>query len=282
MAFAHAIVIGTGGVANFCANELQKRGVSVSFIESRPDGVGTSEAICRRKGIPYECLGKESLTARLLAIEDDTLVVSASNRYLFPEQVLAKPNLLVVNYHGALLPKHPGRNAEAWAIFSQDAEGGITWHRVVADVDAGDILIQKSVPITDKTTSFTLLREYAKLAQSGFAEIVDGLLSETQPSFVQQGERHAIMYSWMKPNDGTLDLSWSVDKMSAFLRAMDYGPLGTMGFPVVTLDEGTFKIVKYGFDTNSSNASSGWVKPLTEYHIRHEGVVIDLEVKKID
>ena len=278
----NAIVVGTGGVANFCALELQKRGVAVSFWESRADNVGTSEAICRKRGIPYEQLSKENLTMRLKGIKDKTLVVSASNRYLFPAEVLANKNLVVVNYHGALLPKHPGRNAEAWAIFSQDAEGGITWHRVVADVDAGDILIQKSVPITDKTTSFTLLREYAKLAQLGFAEIVDGLLSETQPSFVQQGERHAIMYSWMKPNDGILDLSWSFDKMSAFLRAMDYGPLSTMGFPVVTLDEGTFKIVKYGFDTNSSNASSGWVKPLTEYHIRHEGVVIDLEVKKID
>lgn len=277
----NAIVIGTGGVANFCALELQMRGVDVSFWESRMDNVGTSEAICRKRGIPYEQLSKEQLTMRLKGIENKTLVVSASNRYLFPAEVLANKNLVVVNYHGALLPKHPGRNAEAWAIFNQDAEGGITWHKVVADVDAGEILIQKSVPITDKTTSFTLLREYAKLAQLGFAEIVDGLLSETLPSFVQQGERHAIMYSWMKPNDGVLDLSWSGDKVSAFLRAMDYGPLHALGFPTVKLDDKEFNVLKYTIDQNISADASGWVHPSMSYRIQSENITIDLEVKMI-
>ena len=240
-----AIVVGTGGVANFCAGELLKRGVAVSFIESRSDGVGTSEAICRKKGIPYECLGKESLTARLLAIEDDTLVVSASNRYLFPEQVLAKPNLLVVNYHGALLPKYPGRNAEAWAIFNCESEGGITWHKVVKDVDAGEILIQKAVPIRENTTSFSLLREYAKSAQQGFAEIIDGLLSGNCRTMKQVGERGDIMYSWMKPNDGMLDLSWSGRKISAFLRAFNYGPLKVLGDPRVLIDGRLHTVEEY-------------------------------------
>ena len=276
-----AIVIGTGGVANFCAAELQNRGVSVSFVESRADTVGTSEAFCRKKGISYEQLAKDALTERLLAVNDKTLVVSASNRYLFPAEVLAKKNLVVVNYHGALLPRHPGRNAEAWAIFNQDTEGGITWHKVVADVDAGEILIQKSVPITDKTTSFSLLREYAKLAQSGFVEMVDGSLSETQPSFVQRGKRHAIKYSWMKPSDGILDLSWSGDKASAFLRAMDYGPLHTMGFPVVKLDNKEFNVMKYTINQNASSAASGWVCPLMSYRVRSKNIAIDLEVKMI-
>ena len=252
-----AIVIGTGGVANFCAAELQKRNVAVSFIESRSDGVGTSEAVCRRKGIPYECLGKEALTARLLAIGDNTLVVSASNRYLFPEQVLAKRNLLVVNYHGALLPKYPGRNAEAWAICNCETEGGITWHKVVKDVDAGEILIQKAIPISDTTTSFSLLREYAKIAQQGFAEIVDGLLSGGCCTMKQVGERGKIMYSWMKPNNGLLDLSWSGKKISAFLRAFDYGPLKVLGNPQVSIDGRLYDIDGYEFSNADTSADIG-------------------------
>ena len=252
-----AIVVGTGGVANFCANELQKRGVTVSFVESRSDGVGTSEAICRRKGIPYECLGKDSLTSRLVSIDDDTLVVSASNRYLFPEQVLAKHNLLIVNYHGALLPKYPGRNAEAWAIYNCETEGGITWHKVVKDVDAGEILIQKVVPISDTTTSFSLLREYAKIAQQGFAGIVDGLLSGDYCAMKQVGERGEIMYSWMRPNDGLLDLSWSGKKISAFLRAFDYGPLKVLGNPKVLMDGRLYDIDGYEFSNTKASADIG-------------------------
>lgn len=249
-----AIVVGTGGVANFCAGELLKRGVAVSFIESRSDGVGTSEAICRRKGIPYACLGKDSLTSRLVSIDDDTLVVSASNRYLFPEQVLAKQNLLVVNYHGALLPKYPGRNAEAWAIYNCETEGGITWHKVVKDVDAGEILIQKVVPIGEGTTSFALLREYARIAQQGFAEIVEGLLTGDYCTVKQVGERGKIMYSWMKPNDGLLDLSWGGKKISAFLRAFDYGPLKVLGNPQVSMDGRLYDIDGYEFSKAETSA----------------------------
>ncbi len=241
----HSIVIGTGGVANFCATELRKRGCDVSFVESRANGVGTSEVICRRKGIPYECLGKAPLTARLMSIDDETLVVSASNRYLFPESVLTKQNLLVVNYHGALLPKYPGRNAEAWAIFNCESEGGITWHKVVKDVDAGEILVQKSVPITEKTTSLSLLRDYARIAQQGFAEIVDGLLSGEPPSSMQVGERGEVLYSWMKPNNGVLDLAWSGKKIGAFLRSFDYGPLQTLGKAVLNCDGERYSIDGY-------------------------------------
>ena len=241
----NAIVIGVGGVANFCAVELKKRGVSVSFIESRLGTVGTSEAICTKNGIPYSCMEKAELTQRLLAIADETLIVSASNRYLFPKEVLEKENLTVINYHGALLPKFPGRNAEAWAIFEQESCGGITWHRVIADVDAGDVLVQKSIPLTAKMTSFLLLREYAKLAQVGFKEIVDGVLAGTLSGTKQTGPRDKIRYSWMKPNDGFFSMNWSLDKMSAFLRSMDYGPLQTLGDAQISIGGVDMRIVSY-------------------------------------
>ena len=280
---SHAIVIGTGGVANFCAAELQKRGVSVSFIESRADTVGTSEAICRKKGIPYERLIKDALTERLLSVNAKTLVVSASNRYLFPAAVLANPNLSIVNYHGALLPKYPGRNAEAWAIFNQDAEGGITWHKVVEDVDAGELFCQKNVVLTERTTSLSLLRDYAALAQRGFVDIVDGLLSDSQPTYRQNGRREALNYSWMKPNDGILDLSWSGEKISAFLRAMDYGPLCTMGLPVVKLDGVTFNVIRYKIEGNSiPDNESGWDEPMTSYCLRRGKVAAVLDVERKD
>ena len=54
-------------------------------------------------------------------------------------------NKLIINYHNSLLPKHPGRFAEAWSIFEEDKKSGITWHLVVPEVDKGKIILQKDI-----------------------------------------------------------------------------------------------------------------------------------------
>lgn len=237
-------VIGSGAVANSCALCVKKAGEGVELIESRPATVPTCKQFCEKQGIAYQQFSGDVLKEYLLALNEPTLIISAANRYLFPKEVVEKNNITIVNYHGALLPKHPGRNAEAWAIYEGDKEAGITWHYVVPDVDAGSILIQKTTPITEQTTSFTLLRINSKLVMEGFEEILPGLLAGTLTGTMQT-ERHEIHYSWMKPNDGVLDLNWDAEKISAFLRAMDYGMLQTMGEPQVVFCGDTYSVTKY-------------------------------------
>ena len=247
--YKYIYVIGTGAVANSCALCIQKSGEEVELIESRAASVPTCQQFCEKHGIKYHQMSGKDLTSFLLSVDKPALIVSAANRYIFPQELACKSNLTIINYHGALLPKHPGRNAEAWAIYEGDAEAGITWHTVVADVDAGSILIQKSTPINEKTTSFTLLRINSKLVVEAFEEILPELLAGAITG-TKQTERHPIHYSWMKPNDGIFDLNWSGEQMSAFLRAMDYGPLQTMGCPTVVVGEGTYSIISYKQDND--------------------------------
>lgn len=240
-------VIGTGAVANSCALCIKKAGEDVELIESRNATVPTCKQFCEKQGISHLQLSGDALQASLLALNEPTLIISAANRYIFPKEVVEKDNVTIVNYHGALLPKHPGRNAEAWAIYEGDKEAGITWHYVVSDVDAGSILIQKTTPITEHTTSFSLLRINSKLVMDGFEEILPGLLAGTL-SGTKQIKRHPIHYSWMKPNDGVLDLNWGADRISAFLRAFDYGPLQTMGTPQLEFCDNSYSIEKYSIN----------------------------------
>lgn len=256
-------VIGTGAVANSCALCVKKAGEVVELIESRPATVPTCKQFCEKQGIAYQQLSGDVLKAFLLALNEPTLIISAANRYLFPKEVVEKNNITIVNYHGALLPKHPGRNAEAWAIYDGDKEAGITWHYVVPDVDAGSILIQKTTPITEQTTSFTLLRINSKLVMEGFEEILSELLAGTLTG-TKQTERREIHYSWMKPNDGVLDLNWDAEKISAFLRAFDYGPLRTMGYPKVAVGGKEYEILSYKELMNLDKDSHNTIQINTE------------------
>ncbi|MCG9881071.1 MAG: hypothetical protein MH472_10780 [Bacteroidia bacterium] len=230
MFFTQAIVIGTGTIANNCAKLLKSKGVSISLIESRAGQAEITKQFCQNNEIEYFCLAKEEITKWLSQINENALIVSASNRYLFPESVITNPNLIIINYHSSLLPDFPGRNAEAWAIYYGKSNGGITWHKVVEKVDAGDLVIQKEIPITHKTTSFMLLREYTKIAFAAFEEIVDDLLANDIRYYKQkQKDAVKLFYSWERPNNSICDFSWSGEIISRFLRAMDYGPLFLLG-----------------------------------------------------
>jgi phosphoribosylglycinamide formyltransferase-1 len=62
----------------------------------------------------------------------------------------------ILNIHPSLLPKYPGLNTHQRAIDAGDTQAGCTVHEVIADLDAGPILGQASVPILPEDTPDTL------------------------------------------------------------------------------------------------------------------------------
>lgn len=279
--FEKYFVIGTGSVALACADTLMGLNLNPTLIESRKSGLSSLRASCDKKGIVYLSLQGGDLKVFLSALEESSLIVSAANRYLFPAEVVAKPNLTIINYHGALLPKHPGRNAEAWAIYEGDKEAGITWHFVSSGIDTGAIIDQRSVPISDKTTSMLLLKQYGQLAVASFNDFVGDLLNNNISSR-KQTEQHPLHLSSHKPNDGFLDLNWSGEQMSRFLRSMDYGPLQTLGIPQVVFFGDTYLIEKYEIQSKEGLSEMRRFNPETDVMtLQKDSLEIIMQLKKV-
>ena len=53
----------------------------------------------------------------------------------------------MLNIHPSLLPKYKGLNTHARAIAAGDTEHGATVHWVIAELDAGEAIVQGSIPI---------------------------------------------------------------------------------------------------------------------------------------
>ncbi len=66
-----------------------------------------------------------------------------------PPAALEVPRLGSVNMHPALLPRHRGPIPLAWALRDGDDAWGQTWHRMDAELDTGNLLVQGTVPIED-------------------------------------------------------------------------------------------------------------------------------------
>lgn len=248
------VVFGSGTIAARCVKLLRDMVDAEIFVyEKKQSQISVLErSMSHISSVHYNEVG-EGLEAEILQM-DPAVIFSINNVYLFPGSLTEQ--FPILNYHNSLLPKHPGRNAEAWTIFEQDQVTGATWHFVDAHVDTGNIITQKQVPLTPNITSIRLLFLQTQVAFSMFQDILKDLCCGKELPRRKQEERKDIKFhfSWERPNDGMLSMSWDISQMYAFLRAMDYGKLALLGTPFFEYDGVRYSWERYRIEPSVSHA----------------------------
>jgi len=247
--FDRLILIGTGRIARGCAEVLAHLGLPLTCIESEQSDFSLVRSFCAQRNLEYKLISeRRDLSRFFMNISEPSLVVSAHNTYIFPLQVVKNPALKIINLHNALLPKHAGYHAPSWAIFDMEETSGITWHEVIAEIDRGGIITQSEMPIGERTTALDLTMRCADLGIESFKEILPGVLAaDYRPRIQTSGAAYKVHHSKDVPNDGMLDLSWDIRKISAFLRSMDYGKLSVFPPPRLGILGNVFNLHKYTF-----------------------------------
>src|SRR4051794_33561530 len=85
----------------------------------------------------------------------DLVVLAGFMRVLKAPMLEAFPRR-IINIHPSLLPKFPGLEAWKQALAANESETGCTVHYVDDQVDHGDIILQRTVPIRVDDTAETL------------------------------------------------------------------------------------------------------------------------------
>lgn len=228
--FENVIIIGYGQTVNKCIKYLSELRSAykyeLTYVEYESTSLSTSKDICEKENVNYcNIESKSDLTTFFLEIEKKTLIISAGNFYIFPKEVVEKDNLTIINFHSALLPKYPGRNAQTWAIFMDEKEAGATWHYVNEELDAGKYIIQKSCSINDDTRAFELTGAIMDVAYEGFVEIIEGVLQDkydkVQTVFIDPDRK--VYKGKDIPGDGVFNLFDNPKYIYKLLRATDYG-----------------------------------------------------------
>ncbi len=252
--FELVVVIGCGKIAGDVLRHVtelrEKYGYRVRFIEHEIGAISRMRAVCAQVDVPYEQItDKAELTERLLALEGPTLVVSAGNHYLFPGAVVQKKNLEIINFHNALLPKLPGRNAPSWAIYLREPVSGPTWHYVAESVDSGAIIAQRETRLTEDVKAYELTRDIMALAYEAFQAFYEQLLQRHiagTPQPVPEGKRK-IFYSYEVPGGGRCSITEPAEDIYRLLRALDYGKNGIFPAARIRLEDGSeLEVLRYG------------------------------------
>lgn len=120
--------------------------------------------------------GKALELVRELAPE---LIVVAAYGKILPEDILNVPPLGSINVHSSLLPKYRGAAPINWAILNGEEETGVSIMYVAKELDAGDVILQKSTPIGPEEDAQSLTARLAELGAQALSEAVTALAEGT-------------------------------------------------------------------------------------------------------
>lgn len=149
---------------------------------------------------------------------------SIVNNEILPEWALALPKHAAINYHDALLPKFAGVHSTSWAIMKGEKWHGVSWHIMTSQLDAGDVLKQAAVEISEDETALSLNLKCYELAIETFSALVDELAQGSYRPISQDLMQRSYYGAQLKPfANGLIQWNESADNIDKLCRALNFG-----------------------------------------------------------
>ena len=205
--------------------------VGVMTQPDRPSGRGQVTApspvrrVADRAGIPVLTplkMKDPGLLEQLRGWRPDLMVVVAYGRIL-PQAILDLAPLGCVNVHYSLLPKYRGAAPMQWAILEGEAVTGVTTMQLVAEMDAGPVLLAEEVAMEPGETVTSLEARLvpvgARLLMATVAEVGQGSLTPRP-----QDPAAVTFAPMLKKEDGMIDWARPAQEIERRIRAFTPWP----------------------------------------------------------
>jgi methionyl-tRNA formyltransferase len=203
---------------------VQDPTISIEFIVPRTDSADeTLYTYCKRYGIPYH-KGVKINSPEFYALASGyqcDLFVSMSFNQIFKQAITQLPPLGTINCHAGKLPFYRGRNILNWALINDEKEFGITVHFIDEGIDTGDILIQKTFPISDQDNYKTLLEVSHVACATLLVESIK-MLQQGTVKRIKQSSIHPVGFycNQRMVGDEIIDWSQTSRQLFNFIRAI--------------------------------------------------------------
>lgn len=132
----------------------------------------------------------------------DIDVIINQSQCILKKELLSIPKIGVINRHNALLPKNRGRLTPFWVLYKDEPETGVSIHFVIEEIDAGDIIVQKKIPILKKDNFNTIVKKNYRLAPVAMLEALDKLekgeknFTANDPAFATYNTTPTLKEAW--------------------------------------------------------------------------------------
>jgi len=146
------------------------------------------------------------------------LIVANNWRTWIPPEFISVPRHGILNVHDSLLPKYAGFSPIIWALINGEEEVGVTAHMMDADLDAGDIVTQRAIPVGPHDTATDLFHRTVDLIGPIVAEALE-LIASGRTDWTPQDRSQASFFHKRSIEDGNIDWTWPAEDIERLVRA---------------------------------------------------------------
>lgn len=161
---------------------------------------------------------------------------------MLPEIIWSMPPLGTFNLHASLLPQYRGAAPINWAIINGETETGVTTFFLKQVIDTGDIILQKSVQISNQETAGDLHDKLMNIGAKTVLETVQAIESKNYTLNTQNTDLHLKCAPKIFKENCKINWSDPTYKIYNFIRGLSPYP-GAWAY-LRKLSNGEQKILK--------------------------------------
>ncbi|MEH0527520.1 methionyl-tRNA formyltransferase [Streptomyces sp. 1222.2] len=155
---------------------------------------------------------------RALKEADPDLIVANNWRTWLPPEIFDLPTHGTLNIHDSLLPTYAGFSPLIWALINGEQEVGVTAHRMDGELDMGDVLLQRSVPVGAKDTATDLFHRTVDLIGPLVTDSLE-LIASGEAVWTPQDRSRSSFFHKRSLEDSRIDWTWPAEDLERFVRA---------------------------------------------------------------
>ncbi|AIY85957.1 MULTISPECIES: methionyl-tRNA formyltransferase [unclassified Thermotoga] len=228
------VFVGTPEFAAEILEHLIKNGFNVVGVVTQPDkprGRGRKveptpvKAVAEKHEVPFiqpESINKKEALEFLQSVRPDVIIVASYGKIL-GEKVLSLPSLGCYNIHPSLLPKYRGASPIQRVLENGEERTGVTIYKMVKELDAGPIALQREISIDPFETFDQLEKRLIELSKEMLIEFLEKLKTGNI-ELKEQDHSRATYAPMIKKEDLIVDFSKDAESVKNKIRAYDSRP----------------------------------------------------------
>ncbi len=159
----------------------------------------------------------------LKSLNPDIMVTAAYGQILSQQIIDIAPHG-IINIHGSLLPKLRGAAPIQYAVLQGLNKTGITILNTVRQVDAGEIILQKSLEIAPYETNGQLFERMSALGAEAVVEALD-LIEQGKAVYTPQNDDEATFSCKITAEQEQINWSLPSNELINLVRALNPSPV---------------------------------------------------------
>ena len=180
------------------------------------------ENICHEAGIQFHLTKKiHDESFNYVWEEAPDLMFAIGWRYLIPEIRFSRAKIGSFVFHDSLLPKYRGFSPSVWAVRNGEASTGATLFEMSLNMDEGDIVDQREVPILDNhyidKVADNVTKTYISMIEDNYQQLITGSFRTKQ-----QIHSDATYTCNLQPGDFQIDWGKSTKDIFNLIRSYVY------------------------------------------------------------